>query len=646
MATIISPSDNNLYRIGQKVFFYSDLSSGTTWSLDPVNSITSNEVAILETFGVTDIEGIDYDYCLVRFVGTGDFYIRLTNITGSDSFTKVILGIDVIWVGAKTTLWSTDVGKLCRGLTSNFDIQQVNKWSLFKPVRSAERDLGERDIWASVSLFKRNGAGLRIVKWDSTYSNISFYWFLYSLSLPSDGSWDYENPRGITDQRKEYLRLGDFRGYTEKYNRSAFSEVLSSPTIYRKEISGTFNKENWDSYSLENNNLSSSMLLSDIWLGESENTNLGEAYLMVYVRHSTTNRHFFKKLIKLSEQQNGDFTIQTPLEDLFSTLLTSNTFFEDKGLLDRFYFIATEVINNDDWIEVTGTNGIEHVVYYPPSTVMRSQRHLANIFKEALAVPVTTITKNYIASSNIIYYTEIPINIINQYSLTRNIYLDVMEGNIKKFAYFREHSSSESNSSVIKNILNNVNYSIDYKYSFRYDTLFVGLNSPYTFNNWYRPTLANKDKISVNLKTVLAEVDELLWYNAPINIILLEESIYINFYNQIGSNKTIEIEFLNSRNVKKLILAPGESGKLLDLNDNPYKLRNLSQYNLKISTLEKDSMDQAQTIIITDNSIDRLTSTYQIEDIIYINTSLTTNLGNGYFDNDITPLDVYITINF
>jgi len=69
-----------------------------------VNSITSNEVAILETFGVTDIEGIDYDYCLVRFVGTGDFYIRLTNITGSDSFTKVILGIDVIWVGAKTTL--------------------------------------------------------------------------------------------------------------------------------------------------------------------------------------------------------------------------------------------------------------------------------------------------------------------------------------------------------------------------------------------------------------------------------------------------------------------------------------------------------------------------------------------------------------
>jgi len=90
------------------------------------------------------------------------------------------------------------------------------------------------------------------------------------------------------------------------------------------------------------------MLLSDIWLGESENTNLGEAYLMVYARHLITNRHFFKRLIKLSEQQNGDFTIQTPLEDLFSTLLTSNTFFEDKGLLERFYFIATEVVDNNN----------------------------------------------------------------------------------------------------------------------------------------------------------------------------------------------------------------------------------------------------------------------------------------------------------
>jgi len=114
---------------------------------------------------------------------------------------------------------------------------------------------------------------------------------------------------------------------------------------------------------------------------------------------------------------------------------------------------------------------------------MRSQKYLANIFKEALAVPVTTITKNYTASSHIIYYTEIPINIINQYSLARNIYLDIMEGNTRKFAYFKKHSSLESNSSVIKNILNNVNYFIDYKYSFRYDTLFIELNSPYTFNN-------------------------------------------------------------------------------------------------------------------------------------------------------------------
>ncbi len=646
MAAIIPPSDNTLYRIGQKVTFLSELSSETVWSLDPVNLVTTNNIAVIESSGTTTIEGTDYDYCLLRFIDTGEFYIRVTNITGSASFTQTIFGIDVLWAGAKTTIWSTDVGRICRGRTINFDIQQINKWSLFKPVRSAEKDLGVRDIWADVHLFKRNGAGLAIIKWDSTYSTMPFYSFLYSLSLPSNGSWNYQNARGITDQRKEYLRLGDFRGYTEKYNRSAFSGILNSPTIYRKEISGTFNKENWDSYSLENNDVPSSMLLSDIWLGESENTSLGEAYLMVYVRHPISNRHFFKRLIKLSEQENGSFTVQTPLDELFSTVFTSNTFFEDKGLVERFYFIGTEVVNNDNWIEVTGTNGTEHAVYYPPSTVMRSQRHLANVFKEALAVPVTTSQKNYVASSNIIYYTEIPVNVTNEYSIARNIYLDAMDGNTKRFSYFKRHSPLETNSSVIKNVLNNVNYSIDYKNSFRYDVLYVELDSPYVFNNWFRPTLEYKDKISVNLKTVLAEVSEADWYATPISITLKEEIIYINFYNQIGSNKIIEIEFLNSKNVKKLTLAPGESGRLQDLDNNLYTLRNLSSYGVKISTLEKDPINQAQTMTIEDNSEERLSGTYEIQDEVYINASFVTDLGNGYFDNDITPLDVYITINF
>jgi hypothetical protein len=93
-------------------------------------------------------------------------------------------------------------------------------------------------------------------------------------------------------------------------------------------------------------------------------------------------------------------------------------------------------------------------------------------------------------------------------------------------------------------------------------------------------------------------------------------------------------------------LAPGESGKLQDLDNNLYTLRNLSNYGIKISTLQKDPIGQAQIITIEDNSEERLSGTYEIQDEVYINASFGTNLGNGYYDNDLTPLWIYITINF
>lgn len=650
MITIISPSDATLYRIGQKLLFLVEYVNGVniTWSLDNTLIISSNSIAEIEISGIKTINGTIYNYCITRLIDSGDFYLKaISDAPDSGEFTATIYGIDLVWVGAKTGIWSPDVGQLCYGTTVNFDLQRINKWSLFKPIRSSVSNLGNRDIWSSSNLFKQNGAGMKLNIWDSVRAPVSFTTYMNSIILPGDTSWDYLNPRG--EAENEYFRLGDFRGYTEHWNTSYLKEISADPTIYRLKTTKAILKENWDNYTLENNEIPGSMLMSDIWTNTNASSNLGEYYLMVYVIDNTSQRRFFKAIKKLSDQANGTFNINTPLEELYADtdLLGNNKVFENKGVLIRYYFIANEVRDTSNWVELTDTYNSQVPTEYAPNTVRWRYNYLSFIFKDALPVPLSNNLKNYKVQNNIIFYTEIIIRLKNEYHVNRHISVSVLRDSTPVFDYFKEFTDSETKDAILSNITSSTHGELRFNDVYKEDVIKWQLGNPVIYTNYFRPTTENPTEIYLNLEEAFYIVGELSWNTNIPTVTLYEEFLNFNFYNNASSTTDIKIELLEYTNGSILTLANGANSSFKHKNTSVYKFKNLMQYKFKVTNLDNLEIGDIITLTISSDSPEKFTFEESHNDSDnYITLNITVDLGDGYFSNSLTPLNVDITMIF
>lgn len=633
MITIISPSDNLSYNIGQKVWFYVESIENTygVWSLNDLSEVKENSNSIIEEEGLININNINYNYSLVRFKDVGIFYIEfINNNLEKASFTKNIYGSDTKWVSKQCSLWSKDVGMLCNGERNS--IQKINKWSLFKPVRSSIKSLSERDHWENSDLFHQNGAGMKINLWNGFSSYIPFSTFLENISY--DDSWEYLQPRGY--EYNEYFRLNDFQGYSKLKNNSYLVLNDLSYIKYQLNTNNQFDKTNTDKYILgksQNNVLS----FSDIWLDSNQSNNLGEYYLIAYVIDDQSDRRFFKILNKLSDQNLYNLEIDIPLEDLYKPggLLYTN-YFGVKNRITKYYFLGNIVSSSSSWIEVTYKYTNKFPMDYAPASVPVQHNKLLYIFRNAIAIPITNNIKNYKSQNLVIITTYIPIILKNSYLQKRNIFFQVYQKNdIIPFSYKKLFNESETVSLNVPEITSDNEGRIVFKELYNTDCICWDSNNDFVYEEYYRPNSNNE--IEITLNEILSNNPEENWHLIQNRIELIEEKLTLNIYNSIDSNRKFIIKLSNSMD---LTLLPNTNNILLTNKGIEYSFINLTTYKFKIYCEDINTITSIN-IVDHDSRLEIISHSIEndyIELIVYI------DLGNGLYDNNINPLDLIITI--
>jgi hypothetical protein len=498
------------------------------------------------------------------------------------------------WVAQQIKLWSTDVGTLCNGIKNS--VQRINKWSLFKPIRSSAKTLGESDNSLVSDYFHQNGAGMQVNIWNGSSARISLITFLDRINESSDNSWEYISPRG--SDYKEYFRLNDYIGYTKYKNKSYITGNSDDYIKYTVGLSDVVTKENWDTYTLENNGITGTLKFSDIWLDNISENNLGEYYLIVYATHDT--RHFFRVLGKMSDQDTSTLTIESPLQELYEN---DTNFFGVKRNLKRYYFLGSGAEVSTDWIEMVNTHNGQFPMEYAPSSVIWRYNYHLNIFKKAIAIPITSIEKNYQIENDMIISTVMSIILENTYPYRRNLTFEVQQReDIIPFRYNNVILSTAHDDILLEGVISEDYGKLVFKNCFQTDVIYWDIGNTSTYDGWFRPTLINNNKIEIQFNNILSEVSELTWNSVTSRLTLVEEYLILNFNNQVESTQNIIIK-INNHFGHDLTLTPNTSGIYLDKNENNYPFENLSTYQFKIYIPNFSNLDSYD---ITTNDDDRI----------------------------------------
>ena len=627
---------NPIYRVGHKVSLLSD-NTNAQWSLSNSSIILENEFIKIDLVQIVQVNSISYSECVIRLKTSGNLSVYILNT--SEELNITIEGIDILWVGKQTRLWNTDLGTLAKGITPDYFIQNINKWSLFKPIRNKDKNLAPGDIWEYSSLFQKNGAGMKVNLWKGINSLFTFNNFINSVNIEQESSWVYLAPRGADFGQEEYFRLGDFRGYTNKYNKSYISPP--NPTIiYRKKLDGTYEWEGIESYTLENIRESGVLKMSDIWFGETEATNLGDFYLILYVR-TPLGLEFFRPIIKLSEQNNGTFSIQPRLEELFidPSLLGSYPLFSDKGKLVRHYFIGSNVLNPNTWKKLIIKSDGKSATEIPPVSTLPSKKELLTIFKDALALPVTE-NKKYIFTTDVRICTQTAVHFLNNTIVKRNCQLDLYKGEELLDRRFKYLEPEENNTFLVDNVLNLPEVSLCFANPIKGDVLNIEINSLYKYQ--YRTLEYSTDYIIIPILDILGNIPEQEWYNTDIQISLEDESFTFNFIN-IG-NKPIQIDFIKASQDTPLVLDNINSEGVYYSNNSPYEFKNLYEYKFIVNNLEGDMLGDLTTIDVTSLSPLIYIDFFYDEEESYLEFIVTLTVQNQLLFNEDKIIDITIKL--